>query len=363
MRRLLALAVPLALMMGTGCVAHVHGPARHHAPVQVIEYSYSSDHPIPDDFGGGWCPYSHVHVHDYEPTTTYYVYSDDAYYYSGPSVVWYWNDHPHAHGGLCNMHGRHSHDYYPSTGSIYRYERNRGYVWSRTHSASAGYGYVRPATRPSNRPVVPGNTYSGTRPPPGGTRWTTPRGSNSGGNHRPSRGQSDNAGSGWSSPPSGRTSSNNSGSGWSSPPAGRTSNNVAPSNNSGSGRSSPPAGRTTNNAAPKDDDSRDNDSGNRWGSGNSGSSGSSRSNNSSSSGSSNSGSSGSGWGRGGSSSGNSGSSGSSNRSGSSGSGSGSSGSGWGRGGSSSGSSSSGSSAPPSGRSGSSSSSGGNGRWR
>jgi len=80
MRRLLALAVPLALMMGTGCVAHVHGPARHHAPVQVIEYSYSSDHPIPDDFGGGWCPYSHVHVHDYEPTTTYYVYSDNAYY-------------------------------------------------------------------------------------------------------------------------------------------------------------------------------------------------------------------------------------------------------------------------------------------
>ncbi|WNZ62640.1 hypothetical protein QEG98_02070 [Myxococcus sp. MxC21-1] len=155
MRRLLALAVPLALMMGTGCVAHVHGPARHHAPVQVIEYSYSSDHPIPDEFGGGWCPYSHVHVHDYEPTTTYYVYSDDAYYYSGPSVVWYWNDHPHAHGGLCNMHGRHSHDYYPSSGSIYRYERNRGYVWSRTHSASAGYGYVRPATRPPTAPWCP----------------------------------------------------------------------------------------------------------------------------------------------------------------------------------------------------------------
>ncbi|NVJ19521.1 hypothetical protein HV826_36055, partial [Myxococcus sp. AM010] len=148
MRRLLALAVPLALMMGTGCVAHVHGPARH-APVQVIEYSYSSDHPIPDDFGGGWCPYSHVHVHDYEPTTTYYAYSDNAYYYSGPSVVWYWNDHPHAHGGLCNMHGRHSHDYYPNGGNIYRYERNRGYVWSRTHSASAGYGYVRPSTRPN----------------------------------------------------------------------------------------------------------------------------------------------------------------------------------------------------------------------
>ncbi|MFP2959565.1 hypothetical protein ACLEPN_17415 [Myxococcus sp. 1LA] len=305
MRRLLTLAVPLALMMGTGCVAHVHGPA-HHAPVQVVEYSYSSDHPIPDDFGGGWCPYSHMHVHDYEPTTTYYTYSDNAYYYSGPSVVWYWDDHPHAHGGLCSLRGRHSHDYYPSTGSIYRYERNRGYVWSRTHSASAGYGYVRPAQRPS-RPVVPGNTYSGGRSPPSGTGWGTqpPRGNSSGGHSRPNRGQGNNS-SGW---------------GRGNPPPARPASGSSSNGSSGNGWSSPPSGRATNNAAPRprnDDDRRDNDSG---------------SSNSGSSNSGNSGNSGGGWNT--------------------------------RGGGSGGrSSSSGSATPPSGRSGSSSSGGSsNGRWR
>ncbi len=320
MRRLLALAVPIALMMGTGCVAHVHGPA-HYAPVDVIEYSYSGDHPIPDDFGGGWCPYSHMHVHEYQPTTTYYVYSDNAYYYQGPSVVWYWDDHPHAHGGLCHLRGRHSHDYYPTVGNLYRYERGRGYVWSRTHSASAGYSYVRPA-----RPATPGNTYGGQRTPPSGTRWSTqpPRGASagSGGHNQAPRGQSHDSNGGWGNRPASSGS----------PPPGRSaSGSSTSSNSSGNGRSSPPAGRATRSTSSQDDDRQSNSSGrNTRGGSSSGSSSSS-----------------SGWGRGG------------NSGGSSNSGSSSSGGGWGRGGGSSGSSSN-SGSPPSGRSGSSS---GNGRWR
>ncbi|WP_426756434.1 hypothetical protein [Myxococcus sp. Y35] len=334
MRRLLALAVPIALMMGTGCVAHVHGPA-HHVPVDVIEYSYSSDHPIPDDYGGGWCPYSHVHVHEYQPTTTYYVYSDNAYYYQGPSVVWYWNDHPHAHGGICNLRGRHSHDYYPTVGNLYRYERNRGYVWSRTHSASAGYGYVRPATRPA-RPGMPGNTYGGTRSPPGGRQWST----------QPSRSQGHSSNGSWGNRP-GNTRPGNTRPSSSAPPPGRSFSGSS-SSNSGSGRNSPPAGRPARSNTSRDDDDK-NPSGNRWGSSNGSSSNSgSSSSGSSSSGSGSRSSSSGGWGRGNSSSGSS----------SSGS---SSGGGWGRGGSSGGGkSSSGSGSPPPGRSGSSS---GNGRWR
>ena len=143
MRRLLALAIPLALMMGTGCVAHVHdGPYRSTYRTVEVDYSYSGDHPVPDEYGGGWCSDVHTHVHDYRPTTTYYTYTDNVYYYRGPSVVWYWDYHPLVVGGYCNLHGRHSHDYYPSSGPGYRYERNRGYVWDRTHRASPVYSYV-----------------------------------------------------------------------------------------------------------------------------------------------------------------------------------------------------------------------------
>ncbi|MFP2907408.1 hypothetical protein ACLESD_20640, partial [Pyxidicoccus sp. 3LFB2] len=228
MRRLLALAIPLALMMGTGCVAHVHdGHYRSHRSVEVIEYSYSGDHPVPDDHGGGWCSHTHTHVHEYQPTTTYYVYTDNAYYYRGPSLVWYWDYHPHAHGGHCNLSGRHSHDYYPTASRGYRYERNRGYVWDRTHTASPVYGYAGRASRPSSRPSSystndNGGSSYGRRPPPSGTgHGTTPPRSDGGwGNGGNSGNGSSGGGYG-----NGNSGNGNSGGGYGTPPAGRGNSN------------------------------------------------------------------------------------------------------------------------------------------
>ncbi|RKH46412.1 hypothetical protein D7Y23_23825, partial [Corallococcus sp. AB050B] len=160
MNRLLALVVPVALLMGTGCVveAHSHRPVRrvaYVAPAPVAEYRFAGAHPVPDDYGGGWCPEDYAHVHDYQPPTTSYVYTDDVYYYRGPTVVWYWDYHPIASGGYCNLHGRHQHDYYPrgSWGAGYTYDRgSRGYRWNNSHDASAvrgGRNNIAPSPRPA----------------------------------------------------------------------------------------------------------------------------------------------------------------------------------------------------------------------
>ncbi|NTX39919.1 hypothetical protein HUA78_36325, partial [Myxococcus sp. CA033] len=206
MRRLLALAIPLALMMGTGCYAHYHGPAARRPVVAVVDYRFSGDHPIPDHDGGGWCPYDHVHTHGYRPAETHYVYTDDVYYYQGPTMVWYWDFHLDPLGASCGLHGRHSHDYYPNAGRAYRWERNRGYVYDRTHAASAGYGYSRARSRPASRGSVSRNDdRPSNRPPPSGTGWGTqpPRGG--------SRYDGDNNGGGWGG---GNNSGGNNGGGY-----------------------------------------------------------------------------------------------------------------------------------------------------
>ena len=164
MPRLLTLAVPLVLALGaSGCVAHSH----HHYPVEEAptEYPYTGHHPVPHDHGGGWCMESHHHVHVYSPGPQY-VYVDRYYAYRGPTVVWYVDLHPNRHGGYCNLHGRHSHDYFP-TREHYSWDRGRNvYVYNRRHEASPGQGWSRPA--PSN----PGHGY---RPPsilPVRAAWT-----------------------------------------------------------------------------------------------------------------------------------------------------------------------------------------------
>ncbi|RKH28931.1 hypothetical protein D7V77_07330 [Corallococcus sp. CA041A] len=308
MNRLLALVVPVALLMGTGCVveAHSHRPvvrrAAYIAPAAVVEYRFAGAHPVPDDYGGGWCPEDYAHVHDYQPPQASYVYTDDVYYYRGPTVVWYWDYHPTPSGAYCNFHGRHQHDFYPqgSWGAGYSYDRGtRGYRWSNSHSASAVPGGrnniapSRPAPAPApvnqGRNAPPGGTGTGARPPSGSSwgrgnnaapsnnardndrdndrdnsrnsgGWDTPasksrdddkdnnRGnSNSGSSNSGNSGSSGRSSGGWSTPPSG-----NSGGGSSGSSGGRSSGGSSGSSgNSGSsgggwntGKSSGSSGRS-----------------------------------------------------------------------------------------------------------------------
>ncbi|NRD64194.1 hypothetical protein HRD49_20790 [Corallococcus exiguus] len=269
MNRLLALVVPVALLMGTGCVveAHSHRPvvrrAAYIAPAAVVEYRFAGAHPVPDDYGGGWCPEDYAHVHDYQPPQASYVYTDDVYYYRGPTVVWYWDYHPTPSGAYCNFHGRHQHDFYPqgSWGAGYSYDRGtRGYRWSNSHSASAVPGGrnniapSRPAPAPApvnqGRNAPPGGTGTGARPP-SGSSWG--RGNNAAPSNNARDNDRDNSrnSGGWDTPASksrdddkdnnrgnSNSGSSNSGSsgGWSTPPGGNSGGGS--SGSSGSGRSS-----------------------------------------------------------------------------------------------------------------------------
>ncbi|WP_415835133.1 hypothetical protein, partial [Corallococcus soli] len=247
MNRLLALVVPFALLMGTGCIVdgHYHRPTRAAYVAPVVEYRFAGAHPIPDDYGSGWCPEDYSHIHDYQPPQTSYVYTDNVYYYRGPTLVWYWDYHPIPNGGYCSFHGRHSHDFYPhgSWGHGYSYDRGtRGYRWDRTHAASAGNvryntGPSRPSSAPSPVPYnvgrrpPPGGTGTGARPPSGsGNGWGRSNAAPAANNSK--RDNDDNKGGGWGTPgnksrdddnDSSRGSSGNSGNsgnsggGWSSP--------------------------------------------------------------------------------------------------------------------------------------------------
>ncbi|RKH70519.1 hypothetical protein [Corallococcus aberystwythensis] len=264
MNRLLALVVPLALLMGTGCVveAHSHRPVRRVAYVApVAEYRFAGAHPVPDDYGGGWCPEDYAHVHDYQPPQASYVYTDNVYYYRGPTVVWYWDYHPISSGGYCNLHGRHQHDYYPrgSWGSGYSYDRGgRGYRWDNTHAASAGSGRnnvapSRPAPAPVNqgRNPPPGGNGTGARPPSGSGGWGRSNAAPAANSSR-NDDNDNNKGNGWNTPASKSRDDDNdsnrgnsgsssgggrsSGSGWGSP--GGSSSGSSGSSGGGSGRGS-----------------------------------------------------------------------------------------------------------------------------
>ncbi|RKG88668.1 hypothetical protein D7W82_09590 [Corallococcus sp. CA049B] len=272
MNRLLALVVPVALLMGTGCVveAHSHRPVRrvaYVAPAPVVEYRFAGAHPVPDDYGGGWCPEDYAHVHDYQPPQASYVYTDNVYYYRGPTVVWYWDYHPTPSGAYCNFHGRHQHDFYPqgSWGAGYSYDRgSRGYRWSNSHSASAVPG-GRNNVAPSRPAPAPAPVNQGRNPPPGGTgtgaRPPSGSGWGRGNNVAPSTNSRDNDrdnsrnSGGWDTPASksrdddkdkdnnrgnsGNSNSGRSSGGWSSPPGGNSSGGSSSgrSNSGSSGRS------------------------------------------------------------------------------------------------------------------------------
>ncbi|WP_199738439.1 hypothetical protein [Corallococcus sp. CA054B] len=276
MNRLLALVVPVALLMGTGCVveAHSHRPVRrvaYVAPAPVVEYRFAGAHPVPDDYGGGWCPEDYAHVHDYQPPQASYVYTDNVYYYRGPTVVWYWDYHPTPSGAYCNFHGRHQHDFYPhgSWGAGYSYDRgSRGYRWSNSHSASAVPG-GRNNIAPSRPAPAPAPVNQGRNPPPGGTgtgaRPPSSSGWGRGNNVAPSTNSRDNDrdndrdnsrnSGGWDTPASksrdddkdnnrgnsGNSNSGNSGrssGGWSTPPSGNSGGGSSGRSNSGNSGSS-----------------------------------------------------------------------------------------------------------------------------
>src|SRR6185503_545595 len=70
---------------------------------------------------------------------------------------WYWDYHPLATGGYCNLRGRHWHDTSPGNSNTYYWDRGRK-------------TYVFTGPTPANRPAPPAgwNTYPQQPPPPPG---------------------------------------------------------------------------------------------------------------------------------------------------------------------------------------------------
>ncbi|MCI0574403.1 MAG: hypothetical protein L0Y66_27030, partial [Myxococcaceae bacterium] len=156
MRSLVGCLLMLGLLVGSGCVVHAHGPRRPTYEVDV-EYRYSGYHPIPMEYGGGWCDHVHAHVHDYLPegSRTYWRYSDSMYFYRGPTVVYYYASHVDPSGRACSLHGRHRHDYLPPAhaASAYQWDRNRGgYVYRPSHPATPAGGWSNPTPPNQGRP-------------------------------------------------------------------------------------------------------------------------------------------------------------------------------------------------------------------
>lgn len=190
-------------LFAQGCVVHSHGTRRVVTQETVYvddggyDYRYSGYHPIPHGHGGGWCNLTHLHVHGYEPGIGYSYY-DNYYVYSRPRVVYYYGGHYDSHGGFCSHHGRHHHDYLPSThaASAYNWDaRRNGYVYtpSRDRSVRSSPRTAPPSGRsvsgpsdfrdhdrsrvrssPSSAPPSRGNSISSPGAPPRGGSVSSP---------------------------------------------------------------------------------------------------------------------------------------------------------------------------------------------
>src|SRR6185503_7582282 len=153
-------------------------------------------HPVPTEYGGGWCFIDNDHWHEYQPAAQSYSYSGSYYTYVGPTEVWYYDYHPIPTGGSCHMHGRHSHGYTP--GSAYA----NNYYWDNTRDVYVygdNYHGASGVSSPGGNHGASG--YNGGPPPGSGTY-------NTGGGYFPPGGNG--TGGGVVAPPgTGMTAGNN----------------------------------------------------------------------------------------------------------------------------------------------------------
>jgi hypothetical protein len=166
--RLPLLIAALALFGASGCVVHTHARATPYRT--TVEYRYLGAHPVPDEWGEGWCFLDHDHVHDYAPVYSDYTYRGGVYVYARQPMIWYVGYHPVPSGGHCSLTGRHSHHYHPGTAfaNDYSWDRSqRVYVYRNPPPPGRGVSPVVPGGPPPGRPGYvppPPGEYN---PPPG----------------------------------------------------------------------------------------------------------------------------------------------------------------------------------------------------
>jgi hypothetical protein len=129
-------------------VAEEPPPAPPEQPVELAPgelVGYYGAHPIPDEYGGGWCAVEGPHVHPFAPVWyDQYVVRDGYFVFAAADGYFYGGPHPIPGGGWCGFDGPHRHRYPP--GPDYRYDRERRtYVYDRDNNRPI----VRAAARPA----------------------------------------------------------------------------------------------------------------------------------------------------------------------------------------------------------------------
>jgi hypothetical protein len=122
------------------------------------EVGYGGPHPIPEQFGGGWCMIAGPHLHPYGPQCYDQYVLRDNYFYFGEGVAefLYSGAHPvppEFGGGWCNIPGYHRHPYRPWAG--YWYDPGaRVYVYNPQRARVVTVEVVRPGPSYRAPPVV-----------------------------------------------------------------------------------------------------------------------------------------------------------------------------------------------------------------
>src|SRR5205823_6016822 len=140
----------------SACTVREYGYRTYGTNYATTGYQYYGSHPVPVEYGGGWCFNEGSHWHEY-PANTSYAYSGSYYTYSGPTELYYYDYHPIPSGGYCYIHGRHSHNYLPGS-----YANN--YYWDNNHNNYVYGGPDYHAATPVNSPPYSNNGY--VAPPP-----------------------------------------------------------------------------------------------------------------------------------------------------------------------------------------------------
>lgn len=173
------------LLLGAGSARAQYGDDPNYyvappapAPVETGAYTYGGIHPIPYEYGSGFCMIQGPHTHPYAPFDAYLFRQSNGVFhfvgdpadfgYAGP-IYWFRGNHPIPYeygGGYCFISWPHRH-FYPPAGPYYRfsggyyiyqgpwepdYYQNRDYYWGYYHNYYRTYYY--------------GNRYYSLRPAP-----------------------------------------------------------------------------------------------------------------------------------------------------------------------------------------------------
>ena len=141
-------------------------------PGEPVLYYYGG-HPIPPEYGGGWCDFEGPHAHPFSPVWPEQYVVRDGYYYFGADIDYaYLSGHPIPSafgGGWCNIPGSHAHRYWPSHDFEYDGGR-RVYVYRREPARRQVSSIARPrrvvVSTPRGRTVVPASPPQQPAPPP-----------------------------------------------------------------------------------------------------------------------------------------------------------------------------------------------------